>query len=195
MEMEGLKRSVAFLKEHADIGVVITDRHRQIGKYIREEIPEAVHQYDVWHVAKGLKKKVNALSKLKGCEDVGLWRRSLVNHMYWCSLSTPSGDGEMIAAKWKSIANHVQNKHSGHGELFPKCRHGPLHGRDRQKEWLKPSTKACEKLVDIITNTHLCNDVRKLSPLYQTYSLEGFHSLVIQFAPKMLAYSYNGMLS
>ncbi|XP_077870094.1 uncharacterized protein LOC102807632 [Saccoglossus kowalevskii] len=55
---------------------------------------------------------------------------SLVNHMYWCSLSTRSGDREMIAAKWKSIANHVQNKHSGLGEQFPKCRHGPLHGRE-----------------------------------------------------------------
>ena len=35
--------------------------------------------------------------------------------------------------------NHIMNKHSGHDStLFPKCLHGRLHGRERQKNWLKP---------------------------------------------------------
>lgn len=37
------------------------------------------------------------------------------------------------------------------------------------------------------------NRVAKLSPLGQTSSLEGFHSVVNQFCPKMIHFSYNVM--
>ena len=54
MEKEGLMRSLKNLHEHnLDIDVLITDRHRQIAKYIREEHPDIQHRYDIWHVAKG----------------------------------------------------------------------------------------------------------------------------------------------
>lgn len=55
-------------------------------------------------------------------------------------------------------------------------------------------TKACEKVVDLINNTRLLRDVKKLSTLHQTSNLEAFHSLVCQFAPKMGVYSFRGML-
>lgn len=35
------------------IDVMITDRHPQIQKYIREELPTVKRYNDVWHVAKG----------------------------------------------------------------------------------------------------------------------------------------------
>ena len=54
-------------------------------------------------------------------------------------------------------------------------------------------TKASEKLYDIICNTRLLADVRKLSPQQQTSSLESYHSVVNHFAPKLLAFSYIGM--
>ena len=55
MEKEGLKRCVTFLVEHGfTIHQLVTDRHRQIGKWIRENLPETQHVFDVWHVAKGL---------------------------------------------------------------------------------------------------------------------------------------------
>jgi hypothetical protein len=56
MEKEGLVRAVAWLdSNNINIGTIITDRHRQISKYIRENLsPRGVrHFYDVWHVAKG----------------------------------------------------------------------------------------------------------------------------------------------
>ena len=54
MEKEGLIRSLACLKDHdLDVNVLITDSHRQIAKYVREEHPDIQHRYDVWHVAKG----------------------------------------------------------------------------------------------------------------------------------------------
>ena len=54
MEKEGLLRVLNFLQEqNLTTDVLVTDRHRQINKWIREEHPEIKHYYDVWHVAKG----------------------------------------------------------------------------------------------------------------------------------------------
>ena len=54
MEKEGLVRTLEFLKKHGlSVGVLVTDRHRQIAKYIRDKHPEIKHCYDVWHLAKG----------------------------------------------------------------------------------------------------------------------------------------------
>lgn len=54
MELEGFKRMLKKLKK-ADLGIgkLVTDRHRQLAKYVREEQPDILHMYDVWHVAKG----------------------------------------------------------------------------------------------------------------------------------------------
>ena len=43
-----------------DISTIITDRHRSIRKYLREECPKLIHQFDVWHFVKKIKKNVNA---------------------------------------------------------------------------------------------------------------------------------------
>ncbi len=53
-ELEGLKRVVNRMDEEGlVIDTLITDRHRQIGKFVREECPEIRHLFDVWHIAKG----------------------------------------------------------------------------------------------------------------------------------------------
>ena len=53
MEKEGLVRALDFLKQHTlSVGVLVTDRHRQIAKFIREVHPEIKHYHDVWHLAK-----------------------------------------------------------------------------------------------------------------------------------------------
>ena len=54
-------------------------------------------------------------------------------------------------------------------------------------------SKACELLSDIILKKNLLGDITKLSPSYQTSSLESYHSVVNNFAPKLLGFSYVGM--
>ena len=54
MEKEGLIRAVTYLQEqNLSIGTIITDRHMAIQKWVRETLPDTIHLYDVWHVAKG----------------------------------------------------------------------------------------------------------------------------------------------
>jgi len=54
MEKEGLIRSLKYFEESGlHVDVLVTDRHPQIQKYVREAIPSVMHYYDVWHVAKG----------------------------------------------------------------------------------------------------------------------------------------------
>jgi len=53
-ELEGLKRMTAFIKDNGmHIDIIITDRHRQNAKWIRENLLTTRHFYDVWHIAKG----------------------------------------------------------------------------------------------------------------------------------------------
>ncbi|XP_053398243.1 uncharacterized protein LOC128556661 [Mercenaria mercenaria] len=191
MELEGPKLATEHLKEeNVFIDEIVTDRHVQIQKCIRENLLGTKHSYDVWHVAKGIKKKLTALSKQKDCEVVGKWVKSISNYVYWSAASTSDGDQETLLAKWLSLSSNIQNIHHCHCPKFPNCLHGDLESR----EWLKSGTKACAKVEDVITNTRLCNDIGKLSTGPQTSEMEAYHSVLNHFAPKMHSYRYHGQL-
>lgn len=87
---------------------------------------------------KGLRKKLNAIAKLKDCEIVGEWTQSIVNHLYWCAMSSSdsSSNEEMIRSKWLSLSNHIHNKHT-HKGIFKKCAHKSLNQNRRKKKWFK----------------------------------------------------------
>ena len=57
--------------------------------------------------------------------------RSMINHLYWCALSTKDGNGDLILEKWLSF--HMHNVHKGHGQMYKECEHGRL----RKQKWLK----------------------------------------------------------
>ncbi|XP_029936759.1 uncharacterized protein LOC115379929 [Myripristis murdjan] len=189
---KGLIRSLNLLENSGvKISSIISDRHLQIQKFLREQKPEIKHFYDVWHVAKGLSKKLEALSKERDCGKVKNWRQSIINHMYWSA--TTSATGQEIDAKWTSLANHVQDVHTHSNVLFPQCQHAALTGGQSSK-WFKPGTKVTGKLEKILLDTRLLKDIEKLSPHHQTSAIEGFHSLILKFAPKNLVFSFHGML-
>ncbi|XP_071792349.1 uncharacterized protein [Asterias amurensis] len=192
MELEGFKRTLEKLNTSGlVVSKLVSDRHRQLAKYVREKT-DISHMFDVWHIAKGLKKKVDKLSKVKNCGAVTEWSKSLNHHIYWCASSTTDDQSALRAAKWLSIVNHIQGVHHGHSELYPNCEHDILDG-DRKKKYMKPSTLATEKLTSILTKTMLLNDIKMMSTTRQTSSLESFHSVLNYFAPKMNAYTYHGM--
>ncbi|XP_059904876.1 uncharacterized protein LOC132455147 isoform X3 [Gadus macrocephalus] len=138
-ELEGLKRSVGLLRgNNLHLATLITDRHRQVAKWVREElIPEGTqHYFDVWHIAKSLGKALDAASK--ECDQLQLWRPAIVNHLYWTAASTPDGNPAVMEAKWRSLVNHIQDIHDHDTPAFSSCAHGPLDEDQRNKEWLDP---------------------------------------------------------
>nr|XP_055069990.1 uncharacterized protein LOC129450961 [Misgurnus anguillicaudatus] len=190
MEMEGLKRSLSLLEERGvTLDSVVTDRHPQIQKFLKET--RIKHYYDVWHIEKGLSKKLVLISKNKDCDILKKWLRSIKNHVYWTAASSTSGPERV--AKWMSILNHIQNVHIHEDPVFPKCLHAPRTSRDKSK-WLKAGTEAFCKLEKALSNTRILKDVEKMSPHHQTSSLESFHSVILRFAPKNVVFPFLGML-
>ena len=56
MEREGLQRVLKFLDEqNFTVDTLVTDRHTQINKWLKEAYPSIGHYFDIWHVAKGKK--------------------------------------------------------------------------------------------------------------------------------------------
>ena len=51
-----------------------------------------------------------------------------------------------------------------------------------------------EKLESSLNNKPLEKGIQQASPLAQTSCLEGFHSVLNHFSPKMIGFSYVGML-
>ena len=125
MELEGAKSCFEYLQRAGlAIKVFVSDRHRGIAKWIKDNNPSVTHFFDQWHIVKGVAKKLLAASKEKGCEVIGEWIKAVKNHIYWCSTSTRAGFQDLILAKWKSFMQHVSNKHSDHPDaLFTDCAH------------------------------------------------------------------------
>ena len=134
-ELEGMKRSMSFLENlQVPVHVFISDRHRGIAKWIRENRPQIAHYYDIWHVARSITKKMLKAGKQKGFEIIKDWVRGVRNHVYWCATSTKQGFEELIVAKWNSFLSHVSNTHTNlPDELFKKCQHEDLENR----KWIK----------------------------------------------------------
>jgi len=188
MELEGLIRAIEYIeREGLNWSDLVSDRHLQISKWMRENQPGKDHWNDTWHVAKGkqnkfqrsssknvqndleimfvililntnsynyklvrtisksdvtlivgLGKKIENIAKLKDCGILRSWKKSITNHMYWVAI-TSGGNGDLAEAKWKSLANHIQNIHNGHDDpLYPACQHPPIDQNLRRKCWLQP---------------------------------------------------------
>ena len=126
----------------------MTDRHRQIAKWIRENW-DVAHFFDCWHIVKSkqmftysmfkpdfqslyshgilcMTKKLEALSKKKNLVLIKEWIQSLKCHLYWCAFS--SKNGEEIKRKWLACVEYIQDVHNN-------CTHAPI---VNNKKWLMP---------------------------------------------------------
>ena len=128
-----------------------TDRHTQIKKEMRVNQPSINHQFDPWHLAKTVNKKLSAASKKSGCSYLALWIASIVNYLWWCAESC-NKDAEVLQEKWLSVIHHITNKHSWPGNKhFQKCDHQPLSREQQDKnKWLKSGSTAHKALGNIV---------------------------------------------
>ncbi|KAK7929311.1 hypothetical protein WMY93_005706 [Mugilogobius chulae] len=190
MEKEGLRRSLDLLQDNnINLDYIVTDRHTQVKTFLRGR--NITQYYDVWHMEKGLSKKLDKLSKDKECQLIKKWSAAIKNHMYWAASSSKTGPEKV--AKWTSLINHIQNVHTHDDPEFPKCAHPEKVSRDPSK-WFQPGSLALYKVEKLLVNKRVLGDVSKLSSDHQTSSLEAFHSVVIRFAPKSVVFPFVGMM-
>ena len=132
MELAGAKRCFQFLKDAGlKITAFISDRHLGIAKWIRESEKKTVHYNDLWHVSKGLMKRILNAGKEQGNEIILVWQKAIKKHLYWSAGSTTQGFGDLIVVKWKSLIRHIADNHHDHSDpLYEKCAHGELEPRD-----------------------------------------------------------------
>ena len=111
MEKYGLKYLLESLTSKGlNINLITTDQHMQIRKFLREEYPNILHQYDIWHRAKNLRKKLEKVAKKKAFKDLQPWLKSIINHFWW-SCKSCDGDVEKLREMWTSILFHIRNVH------------------------------------------------------------------------------------
>lgn len=145
MELEGLKRGIQQLEDAGlQIDNIITDRHGMVRKFMRTEHPDKNHYFDVWHVAKGISKKLESASKKRDCADIRPWIKSSVNHCYWVAASCGE-DGYLKEQKWTSLTEHVTNKHEH-------CEHGVL---EEDRLWIKEGSRAHKLFRDVVDSNYL----------------------------------------
>ncbi|XP_078330548.1 uncharacterized protein LOC144624567, partial [Crassostrea virginica] len=153
------------------VEALVTDRHGMVKKCMRTEQQDKKHYFDVWHLAKGISKKLDLAAKKRDYEDIRLWVKSLVNQCYWVAASS-GDDDNMKEEKWSSLVEHVTNR-----------------------QWLRDDSRAQKLFRDVVESKFLVKDIGKSSPLHQTFGLEMFHSVVNTFAPKSTQFFYPAMLA
>ena len=71
MELDGLKQVLERLEGHdLPISSLTTDRHKQVRCYTCKKEGKINHQFDAWHVAKNISKKLPKLCKQKRFEEL-----------------------------------------------------------------------------------------------------------------------------
>ena len=192
MEKTGLKILLEkFSKLRIKITSLTTDRHTQIRAMMRDQYPNIMHQFDIWHFAKSLKKKLLKLGKKKDKKEINDWIKSIINHFWWCC-ATCETNVEVLKEKWFSILHHIRDVHSWKGNKhFKHCAHGRL----QKRKWLKASSPAYKALKSVIEDKKTVDDLKYLVEFRHTGNLEVYHSVINKYCPKRLHFSFLGMIA
>ena len=197
MEKEGLVTLLEkFKTRNIPIKSLTTDRHIQIKAYMKKEQPEIVHQCDVWHVGKNIKKHLVKRSKKKDCEELRGWIKAIINHFWWVCASC-NGCVIELKERWLSVIYHIRNKHRWeHNEIFKKCQHPKLTRlKIKETKWLTEGSPAYIALEKIVADRYLLADLKYLTNFCHTGNIEVYHSLYNKYCPKRLHFGYNGMIA
>lgn len=184
-------------KFNLDVRSITTDRHIQIRAYLLHNRKDIIHQFDIWHVCKSIKK--NLFKKAKTDESLHPWIRSITNHFWWCC-KTCEGNPKLLHEKWISVLHHVRNKHSwkrdSRFELLHKCAHKRLPPTSNEDiVWLEEGTPAYNALEKVVLDKRLLKDFAYLTEYRHTGQIEVYHSVVNKYCPKRQHFHMASMLA
>lgn len=183
MEKYGFcKATDRLLDEGVRITTMVTDRHIGIRSVLQKFYAAINHQFDVYHIANSIRKKLVELSRLKKHASLAPWVRSIVNHI-WYSSRNCDGNPDKLVEIFTSITYHVAGKHKWSGCKFVNaCLHGRLNAQQQKaKLWLKGAT--LQALKDVIFNPKLLKDIRQICMFCHTGKLESYHSQLLVYCP------------
>lgn len=211
LEKHACRETLLKLKgQHAlEISKVVTDRHAGIGKMMREDFKGIEHEYDIWHFAKSIKKKLTKLAKK--FPELKPWFKNITNHFWFCCQKC-NGDGDLLLELWHSTLLHMTNQHTwkrqnllakkygnfiGTGKPYPQpfravkeCFHPRLsRAQNRATQWLKPDSPAFAALAKMFTDTRMCNEMKLCKSFIHTGEIENLHSVKNKFLPKRKHFS------
>ena len=152
MEKLGFQRVMDSLKAGGlKVTTVVTDRSPQIKALMSKSFTNISHQFDVWHFIKSTCKRIWKAAKNKDCGLLAEWLPSISRHFWW-AVATSEGNHELLREKWRSVLNHIVNRHAWAGaKFFKRCAHNPLTlEQRREKKWLKADTVAFTALSKIV---------------------------------------------
>ncbi|CAJ0961861.1 unnamed protein product [Ranitomeya imitator] len=177
------------------IKIFASDRHVSIRSRMRKDYSDINHQFDVWHYAKSVKKKLKAASQSKLSKEITPWIDKIALHLWW-SIKTCNDNVELLQEKWLSCLQHITNTHDWDGcNMYHQCSHGPLveDTEDGQIFWLKKETPPYMNIQKIVTSPQLLKDLPHLVHNCHTGALENFHSLVLKYRPKRIHFGIDSM--
>lgn len=201
MEKVGFNSCLDCLIDHdISVSVVATDRSPSVIKEMKDNYPEIVHQHDVWHIAKSLKKSIVSSSKKKSTAILNEWLRSIINHLYY-STQHCDEDPEKLIELWLSELKHIRGIHDWeHDDSFKKvlkCSHEnsdiPLARQGLRKQYLENDSEAFLTLRDIVSAPRLLTALRHCTLSLSTASLENLHSVMLKYVPKRLHFNFLSM--
>jgi hypothetical protein len=197
MEVYGCEQVIKELQDYGvQIKVLGTDRSMTVEKLLSSTFPGIEHQFDVYHVEKGIRKKLMNKAKERGGYGLFAWVKAVINHLWYCCQNC-NEDPALLKEKWMSIIYHVTNTHEWeYFDNFQKCDHEVLIDEAaRKKKWLVAGSTEHEGLKKVVLQPKLISDIGKLNLAIHTGSLECFHSLINKYCPKRQSFSYKGMVA
>ena len=198
MESFALKRLLKKLhKKCIKLRVCTTDRSSQIKSLMRDinkiradaGLPKIIHSYDVWHWIKSVTKDLFKASKLKRCQTLGIWIKSIRN-MLWHCFKNCNGDAELLREMILSIPQHVCGVHHfPANKKFKKCLHDDLPAV-RTKPFLKEGSLSVKKIVMALRGhkDSRLKDLEMMTTFQHTSTNESINALHNVYFPKSTSF-------
>ena len=111
------------------------------------ELENLAHSLDVWHMSKGLTKKLHNIVDNKEGKELKPWIESIVNH-FWHCCETAKGDEKKLKNSSLGILHHICDEHEW---ADSQCDHGPLQSTE-PKNFFSKDSPVMERLWTVIVD-------------------------------------------
>ena len=98
IEKKACRRVLDRQESDLPVSVLCTEHHMGIQKMI-EDFSNMTHQYDVWHLAKSISKKLIQKACKKGVEELLPWVPCIKTNFWWPAATCQGNEVELVE-KW-----------------------------------------------------------------------------------------------